>query len=102
MNYALRHACLVALMASAAFAQAVEPAAAPATQPVLVIHGGAGVVRAGMSAQDERDARAALEQALRAGHRQLAAGKPAIDAVTAAITVLEDAPMFNAGRGAVF
>ncbi len=105
MNYALRHACLVALMASAAVAQAAEPAAAataPATQPVLVIHGGAGVVRAGMSAQDERDARAALEQALRAGHKQLAAGKPAIDAVTAAITVLEDAPMFNAGRGAVF
>jgi beta-aspartyl-peptidase (threonine type) len=39
---------------------------------------------------------------LRAGHAQLAAGKPALDAVTAAITVLEDDPLFNAGRGAVF
>ncbi|MGO4775184.1 isoaspartyl peptidase/L-asparaginase family protein, partial [Lysobacter sp. 2RAB21] len=73
-----------------------------AAQPVLVIHGGAGVERAGLSEQDEKDARAALEQALRAGHAQLAAGKPALEAVTAAITVLEDAPQFNAGRGAVF
>ncbi|ALN64665.1 isoaspartyl peptidase [Lysobacter antibioticus] len=69
---------------------------------MLVIHGGAGVERAGMTPADEAAARAALEQALRAGHAQLKAGKPALDAVTAAITVLEDAPMFNAGRGAVF
>lgn len=106
MSNALRHGCLIALMGAAGLAHAAEPVAKPVTaptvQPVLVIHGGAGVVRAGMSAQDERDARAALEQALRAGHQQLAAGKPALDAVTAAITVLEDAPMFNAGRGAVF
>ncbi|MGO1070946.1 isoaspartyl peptidase/L-asparaginase family protein [Lysobacter sp. CA199] len=80
------------------------PAAAtpPPIQPVLVIHGGAGVERAGLSEQDQKDARAALDKALRAGHAQLAAGKPALDAVTAAITVLEDAPQFNAGRGAVF
>ncbi|MEH6422437.1 isoaspartyl peptidase/L-asparaginase family protein [Pseudomonas sp. CGJS7] len=80
------------------------PAAAlpPPIHPVLVIHGGAGVERAGLSEQDQKDARAALESALRAGHEKLAAGKPALDAVTAAITVLEDAPQFNAGRGAVF
>lgn len=71
-------------------------------KPVLVIHGGAGVERAGLSEQDQKDARAALERALRAGHAALAAGKPALDAVGAAIVVLEDAPMFNAGRGAVF
>ncbi|MBY4599212.1 isoaspartyl peptidase/L-asparaginase [bacterium BD-1] len=71
-------------------------------QPLLVIHGGAGVERATLDAREEADARAALGQALRAGHAALMAGKPALDAVTAAITVLEDAPQFNAGRGAVF
>ncbi|WP_338419406.1 isoaspartyl peptidase/L-asparaginase family protein [Aerolutibacter ruishenii] len=70
--------------------------------PVLVIHGGAGVERAGMTPADEAAARQALEAALRAGHARLRAGAPAVDAVTAAITVLEDAPQFNAGRGAVF
>ncbi|HEV7269183.1 isoaspartyl peptidase/L-asparaginase [Pseudoxanthomonas sp.] len=70
--------------------------------PLLVIHGGAGVERADMTPAEEDAARKALEAALRAGHAQLAAGKPALDAVTAAITVLEDAPSFNAGRGAVF
>lgn len=71
-------------------------------QPLLVIHGGAGVERASLDAKEEAAARAALEQALRAGHAALMAGQPALDAVTAAITVLEDAPQFNAGRGAVF
>ena len=70
--------------------------------PLLVIHGGAGVERAGMSDEDIAAARAALEQALRAGHARLKQGAAAMDAVTAAIAVLEDAPMFNAGRGAVF
>ena len=69
---------------------------------LLVIHGGAGVERADLSAEDEAAARAALEQALRAGHAQLEAGKSALDAVAAAVSVLEDAPQFNAGRGAVF
>jgi L-asparaginase / beta-aspartyl-peptidase len=45
---------------------------------------------------------AALEQALRAGHRILAEGGTSLDAVEAAVRILEDAPMFNAGRGAVF
>ncbi|MCD7099605.1 isoaspartyl peptidase/L-asparaginase [Stenotrophomonas sp. MMGLT7] len=77
-------------------------AAATAKTPVLVIHGGAGVNRASLSAQDEAEARAALERALHAGHQVLAAGRPALDAVAAAISVMEDAPQFNAGRGAVF
>ncbi len=70
--------------------------------PLLVIHGGAGVERAGTTAEEEAAARKALEAALRAGHALLAAGKPAPDAVVAAIAVLEDTPQFNAGRGAVF
>ena len=70
--------------------------------PVLVIHGGAGVEPGDLSKDEEVAARKALEAALRAGHAQLKAGRPAVDAVGAAITVLEDAPQFNAGRGAVF
>jgi len=69
---------------------------------MLVIHGGAGVERRDLTPDGERDARAALELALRRGHAELKAGKPALDAVTAAIAVLEDDPHFNAGRGAVF
>jgi beta-aspartyl-peptidase (threonine type) len=69
---------------------------------VLVIHGGAGATRAGMSEADEAAVRQALEAALRKGHAALAEGAPALDAVIAAITVLEDDPHFNAGRGAVF
>ncbi len=76
-----------------------------AAQPgssVLLIHGGAGVVKSEMTPADEVAVRAALELALRKGHEQLAAGKPALEAVTAAITVLEDDAHFNAGKGAVF
>lgn len=71
-------------------------------QPTLVIHGGAGVERASMTPADEAEARAAMEQALRAGHALLQQGRPATDAVAAAIVVLEDSPQFNAGKGAVF
>ncbi|WP_430392085.1 isoaspartyl peptidase/L-asparaginase family protein [Dyella sp. 20L07] len=72
-------------------------------QPVvLAVHGGAGVERASMTPESEAKARAALELALRQGYAQLSQGRPAMDAVTAAITVLEDDPLFNAGRGAVF
>ena len=77
-------------------------AVAGTASPLLVIHGGAGVERQGFTQEDERATRAAMETALRKGYAELAAGKPAMNAVTAAITVLEDDPNFNAGRGAVF
>jgi L-asparaginase / beta-aspartyl-peptidase len=73
-----------------------------ATTPVLVIHGGAGVIKRDMNPAKEKAVRAALTKALQDGYAQLKAGKPAIDAVTTAITVLEDDPNFNAGRGSVF
>lgn len=73
-----------------------------ATTPVLVIHGGAGVIKRDMSPAREKAVRAALTQALQNGYAQLKAGKPAMDAVTAAITALENDPNFNAGKGAVF
>ena len=70
---------------------------------VLVIHGGAGAIsRAAMSAEKERDYHAALNEILLAGQSVLAQGGSALDAVTAAVVGLEDCPLFNAGRGAVF
>jgi len=69
----------------------------------LAIHGGAGVVpRAHMTAERESACRAALSRALRAGENVLVAGGAALDSVTAAVSALEDEPLFNAGRGAVF
>ena len=73
-----------------------------AVTPVLVIHGGAGVVAKDVTPQREKAVRATLQRALESGYAQLRAGKPALDAVTAVITVLEDDPLFNAGKGAVF
>jgi beta-aspartyl-peptidase (threonine type) len=69
--------------------------------PVLLIHGGAGVIRKDTEAA-EQAIRAALAQALRAGFEKLQADGSALDAVSAAVVELEDAPHFNAGRGAVF
>ena len=71
-------------------------------RPLLVLHGGAGIEPGDMTKDEEAAARAALEAALKAGHAKLQGGASSVDAVSAAITVLEDAPMFNAGRGAVF
>jgi isoaspartyl peptidase/L-asparaginase-like protein (Ntn-hydrolase superfamily) len=71
--------------------------------PVLVVHGGAGTMRrAAVSAEAEAAFRAGLRTALLAGHRVLAGGGPALEAVTAAVMALEDDPLFNAGRGAVY
>lgn len=69
----------------------------------LVIHGGAGSMeRESLPPEHEAAARAGLEKSLDAGSAVLAKGGTAMDAVAAAIMVLEDDPTFNAGRGAVF
>ena len=69
----------------------------------IAIHGGAGVInRASMSAENERAYRADLERALDAGYGVLERGGTSLDAVVAAVKILEDSPLFNAGKGAVF
>jgi beta-aspartyl-peptidase (threonine type) len=69
----------------------------------LAIHGGAGTIaRASLSPADEQLYRAALEAALSTGYELLREGAAALDAVEAAVRSLEDCPLFNAGRGAVF
>jgi beta-aspartyl-peptidase (threonine type) len=69
----------------------------------LAIHGGAGVIeRDSLTPQQDAAYRAALQRALDAGSAVLRSGGAAMDAVQAAIQVMEDDPLFNAGRGAVF
>lgn len=69
----------------------------------MVIHGGAGTIRRGsMTTEVEARYRAKMSEALRAGHAVLAAGGSSVAAVEAAINVMEDSPLFNSGRGAVF
>lgn len=69
----------------------------------IAIHGGAGALRrAEMSPEKEAQYRAALDSALTIGETILKSGGPALDAVEQTIAFLEDCPLFNAGRGAVF
>ncbi len=70
---------------------------------MLVVHGGAGtILRENMTAERERQYRETLATAIRAGYDVLDAGGRSLDAVVAVITRLEDSPLFNAGKGAVF
>jgi L-asparaginase / beta-aspartyl-peptidase len=69
----------------------------------MAIHGGAGTLpRAEMTDEAERRYRAGLQEAIDAGYAVLHSGGTSLDAVTRAVVSLEDNPLFNAGRGAVF
>ena len=69
----------------------------------LVVHGGSGIIERGLlTPEQDATARAGLAAALEAGAAVLAADGRALDAVEAAVRVLEDDPYFNAGRGSVF
>jgi L-asparaginase / beta-aspartyl-peptidase len=77
--------------------------AAQAADWKLVIHGGAGVIEPSRTTPETDSAiRAALDRALDAGSAILATGGSALDAVEAAVRLLEDDPNFNAGYGSVF
>ncbi|EPR72830.1 Isoaspartyl aminopeptidase [Winogradskyella psychrotolerans RS-3] len=69
----------------------------------IAIHGGAGTLVKGMMTPElEAQYKLALQNALDAGYALLEDGKTAVDAVEEAVSVLEDSPLFNAGKGAVF
>ncbi|ERK18441.1 MAG: isoaspartyl peptidase/L-asparaginase [Pantoea sp.] len=73
------------------------------TKAVIAIHGGAGAItRAAMSAEKEQYYRQQLAAIVAAGQQILADGGSAMDAVTEAVRLLEECPLFNAGKGAVF
>lgn len=69
----------------------------------FMIHGGAGVIKKGsLTPEKEKEYKAKLEEAVLAGYKALQDGKTSLDAVETAIKMLEDSPLFNAGKGAVF
>jgi L-asparaginase / beta-aspartyl-peptidase len=69
----------------------------------IVIHGGAGTIRkSDLSPQKEAEIRKKLQESLRAGYHVLDTGGTSLMAVITAIRILEDSPLFNAGKGAVF
>jgi L-asparaginase / beta-aspartyl-peptidase len=75
----------------------------PTPKVIFAVHGGAGVIaRDKLTGEVERDVRENLDKALDAGHAVLKRGGTSLDAVEAAIRLMEDAPVFNAGRGAAF
>lgn len=96
---------LAGLLTAVAFAplHAAEEKGAPAKPIAIAVHGGAGTIsREELTAEQEKAIHATLREALEQGHAILREGGSSLDAVTAAVKVLEDSPLFNAGKGAVF
>jgi beta-aspartyl-peptidase (threonine type) len=92
----IRNLLIAAVLAAATPALADAPIS-------IVIHGGAGALEKGRYSEAEEAAyKATLNAALDAGYGVLENGGSALDAVQTAIILLEDSPLFNAGKGAVF
>ena len=92
--------CFTAFLLAATICAAAQAADRPFA---IAVHGGAGdFTRVSLTLEREAACRAALEEALESGRRILAGGGSSLDAVVAAVKVLEDSPLFNAGRGAVY
>jgi beta-aspartyl-peptidase (threonine type) len=100
---------VVGLLVAACGAQESRDAALPDVEPDatiewgMVMHGGAGTITPdNMTPELEAQYSAKLTEAMEAGHAVLAEGGAALDAVVASINILEDSPLFNSGKGAVF
>jgi beta-aspartyl-peptidase (threonine type) len=89
--------------AAASRVESATPVSNAAPKFMFVIHGGAGAIeRSKMTPELEQQYRAKLTEALEAGYRILRDNGSGLDAVEAAIRIMEDSPLFNAGKGAVF
>jgi L-asparaginase / beta-aspartyl-peptidase len=105
-----RHIFIFALFICCSCSQSAPPAqpqsgtAAGSSPPKwgMVIHTGAGNFTLAGIAERKDAMQAAMNDALMAGYRVLAGGGTSLDAVQSAIVILEDSPLFNAGKGAVF
>lgn len=97
---------LLAVLAAGLFSKAAGAqegaAATPAPRWALAVHGGAGKWSRDMPAEEREAVQRSLRAALEAGRKILAAKGSALDAVETVVTMFEDDPQFNAGRGAVF
>ena len=95
--------CALVLACVAASSGAIAAGAEASGRFTLVIHGGGGVRdRDQMTPELEAAYRGALTQALQAGYQVLSQGGDSVSAVEAAVVVMEDSPLFNAGRGGSF
>ena len=80
-----------------------KPSESLKSKVALVLHGGAGVIlEKNFTPELEQQYREALRRALYAGYRKLLKGESSAEAVKTSIVILEDSPLFNAGKGAVF
>jgi beta-aspartyl-peptidase (threonine type) len=94
---------LVFWVGSAFLGYSSELVSQPGLKIAMVVHGGAGTnLQKEMGAGQEAAYRSTLEEALQSGYQVLRTGGSSLDAVEAAIRILEDSPLFNAGKGAVF
>lgn len=99
----LRRLPLLALASLVSIAASAQTAPAPSHKWSIVVHGGAGVIeRKSMPAETEAAYRADMKTAIAMGAAVLQKGGSSLDAVQTTIQYLEDNPLFNAGRGAVF
>ncbi|MGA8727405.1 MAG: isoaspartyl peptidase/L-asparaginase [Terracidiphilus sp.] len=107
MGQKARFLVTTVVAAATTLAAAGQPAQQVQQLPVhhwaIVLHGGAGVIERGtMNHKTEAAYRAGLAEAIEAGAKVLDGGGSSLDAIEASIRILEDNPLFNAGRGAVF
>ena len=99
----LRRAAALACLTFAALAATTTAAQQPARHWLIEVHGGAGdILRSTTDAATDAAYRATLKAAIEAGGAVLEKGGSSVDAVEAAIRILEDSTLFDAGRGAVF
>lgn len=99
--WSMKNLLLILAMSIVAFALPAQTT--PMKNFAIVIHGGAGtILKENMTPELEKQYQDKLTEALQAGYDVLAKGGTASDAVIAAIKVMEDSPLFNAGKGAVF
>ncbi|SUC00887.1 exported L-asparaginase [Proteus vulgaris] len=96
IKYKLATMTLCTLFATSVFANTQSPIR-------LVIHGGAGTItKDTITPEQEKEYKEKLTEALNAGYAVLNSGGTSIEAVQKSINVMEDSPLFNAGKGAVF
>ena len=98
------HPAILSLVLCVLLVGPARAQAPPEPQPVaIVVHGGAGSIEESrISGDRQQDYRAKLREELEAGHAVLESGGEAPDAVVAAIQVMQNSPLFNSARGAVF
>jgi len=94
---------LLALVAAVVAVAVSSTMAEAGPKWAIVVHGGAGVIeRKDLTPEQDKAYRAAMARVTEAGAAVLRKGGSALDAIEAAIRIMEDDPLFNAGRGAVF